>query len=844
MKLAFHMGYASLSDKNYGSEIALLNLAKQFQIYYDVTIYSSNCMTEQFIEGVRYTRPGAVITDDILIISRYMCVFVDHTIKSQKVYIWVHDTTFQPFYSGQVMRDNGAHLFANMENRIDGVIVLTEFHKQLTRRNYSIPENKIHVIGNAILTDKFLAQNITKDRYKFIYTSCPKRGLDILLKLFPVIHGEFPDAQLYIYRGDESFTEGQREEMKKYPYIHYMGAKSNDVVIQEFLSAGVWLYPTNFVETYCISALEAQMAGCMCITSQIGSLPEIIGNRGVVVMSEYNSTQYIEDVLRSVRIFLKTDLYDNKVASGRKWAIEQSWENAGRKWLTAMKENPLPCSAYIINLARQSEKWKECTKHLDKFVVKYERFDATDGCELEWGEELQKYFILHEDSGRYIPHRGNAGIFGCAMSHIRLWEKISEKPLEQISLVMEDDILLNEDFSEKWKDIYNYVKDDKSWDILYLGFIFFGESILDTDIKVRDGLYKLVKSDKRQRCGGTHCYAIRSSGAKKILEVIKNSKIHRAIDWFLIDNYDKINAYLAYPLICEQNRNMTSTVQGNQKTLRNLKAEYCTVEYRGGLGNQLFQIFTLLAYSIKTGKIPIFQYRDKSICGNRNTHWNSVFSAIRHKCVDKLDINMTRISETQFNTYFDIPSINGNVCLDGYFQSPKFFEEHKESIYTMLGFDKMINNIKVKYSELLDGNNLVSVHFRMGDYKTNAFHPIQTVEYYRDALNQIIKPNIKYKILYFCEAEDNDTVLDYISNFECRDMFVKVLDTISDIDQLFIMSQCDMTVISNSSFSWWGAYLGKPKQIVKYPTIWTRDHTVNDDMIPEQWRSSSASKYQ
>lgn len=834
MKLGFHLGYASLSDKNYGSEIALINLAKQFQKYYDVTIYSSNCLKDGTIEGITYRRPDSIITDNILIVSRYLNVFVDHTIKSEKVYIWVHDVTFQPFYNGQQMRDNGAHLFANLEKMVDGIIVLTEFHKHLMKRQYAIPDNKIHVIGNAILTDRFY-RDIVKDKYKFIYTSCPKRGLDLLLKMFPMIHSEFPEAKLYIYRGSESFTKEQLDEIGKYPYIHYMGEKPNDIIIDEFMSSGVWLYPTNFLETYCISALEAQMAGCLCITSSIASLPEIVGNRGVVITSPYNSPQYIEDVLKSVRVFLKTDLYDNKIRQAKKWASEQSWEKAFSKWMIAMAEKPMP-SAYVINLARQPEKWKECSNNLDKFGIKHERFDAIDGCDLDWGEELQKYFILHEDSGSYIPHKNNTGIFGCAMSHLRLWEKLSEKQEDNISVVMEDDILINKDFSEKWKDIYSYVKDDKSWDILYLGFIFFEKSILDTDIKVRDGLYKLVKSDKRQMCGGTHCYAIRSSGAKKILEIIKNNKIHRAIDWFLIDNYDKITAYLAYPILCEQNRNMVSTVQGNQQTLRNLKTEYCTVEYKGGLGNQLFQIFTLLSYSIKTGKIPIFQYREKSICGTRNTYWNSVFSAIRHKCVDKLDINMTRISEPQFNIYFDIPSIKGNVCLDGYFQCPKFFEDKKDTIYTMLGFDKMINNVKVKYSDLLVGDTLVSVHFRMGDYKTNTFHPIQNVEYFQNALTEIIKPNKEYKILYFCEAEDNDTILnDYISKFECRDMFVKVPDTISDIDQLFIMSQCDISIISNSSFSWWGAYLGKQKQMVKYPTVWTRDHNVNNDMIPENW---------
>lgn len=575
MKIAFHMGYASLGSNNYGSEIALLNLAKQFQKYFHVTIYSTNCVEDAIIEGLVYKRPDAIIKDDILIISRYLNVFIDHTILARKTYIWVHDITFQPYYNGQQMRDNGAHLFRNIEHKIDGIIVLTEFHKQIVKQIYDIEDSKIHVIGNAISTEKF-NKEVKKNRNKFIYTSCPKRGLDLLLKLFPDIHSEFPETELYIYRGGESFSKQQLDTIAQYPYIHYLGAKPNEFIAEEFLSSGIWLYPTDFIETYCISALEAQMAGCMCITGQIGSLPEIVGNRGVVIGDHYGSPQYNEAIMKSVRVFLKTDLYDNKIKKGKEWARQQRWENICDKWMKILNlEIDIP--VYVINLKDQTEKWEECCKRLNGVGLQYERFNAINGCDLEWGNELQKYFILREDSYRYIPFNNNTGIFGCAMSHVRLWEKLADMPDNTVWMVAEDDVYFEENFKSEWDGIYKSIKNDQDWDMIYLGYTFLGDKILETDKKITERVYELVKSEKRQNCGGTFCYVMRAKCAKKLLNEIKERKIDRAIDWFMIDSYDKIKAYICYPLMVSH-RTTCSAVQGNQKTLRGLPPPFDFVD--------------------------------------------------------------------------------------------------------------------------------------------------------------------------------------------------------------------------------------------------------------------------
>jgi GR25 family glycosyltransferase involved in LPS biosynthesis len=101
------------------------------------------------------------------------------------------------------------------------------------------------------------------------------------------------------------------------------------------------------------------------------------------------------------------------------------------------------------------------------------RVEAIDGETLVWGDELKKYFVLHEDSYKWIPHSNNAGIFGCALSHVKLWEKLAECSDETVWMIVEDDMVPNNNFGKDWTGIYNSIKDNKNWDICYLGYIFF-----------------------------------------------------------------------------------------------------------------------------------------------------------------------------------------------------------------------------------------------------------------------------------------------------------------------------------------------------------------------------------
>ena len=273
----------------------------------------------------------------------------------------------------------------------------------------------------------------------------------------------------------------------------------------------------------------------------------------------------------------------------------------------------------------------------------------------------------------------------------------------------------------------------------------------------------------------------------------------------------------------------------------------------GGLGNQLFQIITTIATAIRQHKPFIFQHTDELLVGiRRPTYWESLFKNLKKyttanpfffskERANQLLSQQPRYYEPCFN-YIPIP-INYNVILSGYFQSYKYFQDVQDQIWEMIDIKTFLSEIRTEFSELLNNEDMVSIHFRMGDYKEKQdCHPVMTYEYYESALDYISEDFRKSaKFLYFCESEDNDDVNVIIEQLKIKyniDNFVKVDDSIPDWKQMLLMSCCKMNVIGNSSFSWWGAYFNdNPNKMVFYPSIWfgpSLQHNI-DDMFPDNW---------
>lgn len=338
MSLVVYLGYSNLSSQNYGSELALIKLLKQLRKWYRISILSFSSPPpppHSEIPDIPFISPEQYNTStfDYLIISRYINFYLYFSPRALKVFVWMHDIGLQPYFNGQPLPEGGRRLLENVV--CDGLIVQTEWHQSVVEKMY--PGAKTYIIGNGIDTEQFLKdRNIKKIPYSFIWTSSPRRGLSFLLNIFPMIQEKYPESQLHIYRGKEEFTSEELEFISAYDtIIHYHGALPNNELVEKFLESEVWLYPTDFNETYCISALEAQAAGCLCVCTNQAALREVVGERGILLQEKYGSEQYIEEIFKGLeRVFANREVY-----SQREWGLKQDWSSRAERWRILLEKN-------------------------------------------------------------------------------------------------------------------------------------------------------------------------------------------------------------------------------------------------------------------------------------------------------------------------------------------------------------------------------------------------------------------------------------------------------------------------------------------------------------------------
>ena len=293
-----------------------------------------------------------------------------------------------------------------------------------------------------------------------------------------------------------------------------------------------------------------------------------------------------------------------------------------------------------------------------------------------------------------------------------------------------------------------------------------------------------------------------------------------------------------------------------------------TVLIHGGLGNQMFQVFTALATAIRNGDTCYFIHTMMDASGKRATYWNSIFHNLRPMTVLSTTANVQRFmqlpehKEPSFK-YTPLPgktAMNSTpVKLVGYFQSDKYFADVQDQIYDKLQLLDQQRSIRDMFAEnpwFSCGAVTVAMHFRIGDYAhIQDAHPILPLEHYRQALKHILdhvnnnnnnnNNNSKINVLIFNQACDNAVIRDHMRQlnadpeFAARCRFHKVPDMFDDWKQMLLMSVCDHNIIANSTFSWWGAYLNQnPDKIVCYPSTWfgpaLKKHDTRD-LFPSNW---------
>ncbi len=237
---------------------------------------------------------------------------------------------------------------------------------------------------------------------------------------------------------------------------------------------------------------------------------------------------------------------------------------------------------------------------------------------------------------------------------------------------------------------------------------------------------------------------------------------------------------------------------------------FITCHIFGGLGNQLFQIFTTFAVASRYGLMPVFS-KIKDLGNNRHTYWDSFLDALEPFLLDPDEYALLLSSPNQIYEHKEpgspqdfspillpIKDRYNIYLLHGYFQNILYFQDEFNQILSLLRIPEKISHIpRIKSS--------VGIHFRLGDYKNlQHIHPILPDSYYIEQLASI-QTDETTNIVYFCEDEDIKTVSERMETIvkNCPYFSVKRLKMPTDWEELLAMATCEQLIIANSTFSWW-----------------------------------------
>jgi len=237
----------------------------------------------------------------------------------------------------------------------------------------------------------------------------------------------------------------------------------------------------------------------------------------------------------------------------------------------------------------------------------------------------------------------------------------------------------------------------------------------------------------------------------------------------------------------------------------------------GGLGNMMFQVAAAYALAKKYNQTLLLNPNHVGTLHKAPMEYkDSIFKKI--ELLSK-PLEFFKISEESFS-YRPLGSLDGNILLDGYFQSYKYFENCQSEIRDLFSF-----KVDSKY----DPKEKVSVHIRRGNYaQLSQHHHNLSISYYLNAIEQF--PDHNFLVL----SDDIKW---------CKEQFLgsryTFVEETTDVEDLYLMSQCDHNIIANSTFSWWGAFLNKnPNKIVIYPDKWfgpANSNISTEDLFPEDW---------
>ncbi len=266
------------------------------------------------------------------------------------VVITMHDLAFL-LYPRFLTRDS-ARYYGQVDlaaRQADHIIAVSESTKRDTVRLLGVPESKITVIHEAahplftpITNEEALVRiraryNLPPEFVLFVSTIEPRKNLPTLLRAFRRLRDNYKSEAVLVIAGNRGWLAEQvdqvLEELNLNDAVRFLGGVANEELVYLYNAARLFVLP-SFYEGFGLPPLEAMACGTPVVVSQVSSLPEVVGDAGMLVAPED-----VEGLTVAMwRVLTDDDLHREMRAKGVKRAATFSWERAARETLAVYEK--------------------------------------------------------------------------------------------------------------------------------------------------------------------------------------------------------------------------------------------------------------------------------------------------------------------------------------------------------------------------------------------------------------------------------------------------------------------------------------------------------------------------
>lgn len=232
----------------------------------------------------------------------------------------------------------------------DGIVFVSYWQQSVYALNAGVPFSAGEVIKNAIVP---LPENKKPDGpIKIIYHPTPHRGLELLVPVFDELSKEY-DINLEVYSSFDIYGWPEKnaayQELfdfcREHEKINYYGSRPHDEVRAAVVDAHIFAYPSIWLETSCMAAMEAMSGRCLMVAPHWGALPETMANYNI-------SYSWTEDVEEHKKIFARK--------------LRQAIESVRSEQTSVLLDEQKRFADRFYNWDRRVEQWVDYIDRLEK----------------------------------------------------------------------------------------------------------------------------------------------------------------------------------------------------------------------------------------------------------------------------------------------------------------------------------------------------------------------------------------------------------------------------------------------------------------------------------------------